>query len=110
MTKIQICTHIKDDGVRCGSPARRGRLYCYHHDLMLRGHRIRPDAPCHIPLIRTSRDYAALVRDAMQRASKDRYSPAEQKSLLYALQVARSVLTLMRDEKRAERKRKDHTL
>lgn len=28
---IKICTHIKFDGVRCGSPAMRGNSRCYFH-------------------------------------------------------------------------------
>jgi len=26
-----ICTHIKSDGIRCGSPAMRGHSRCYFH-------------------------------------------------------------------------------
>ena len=25
------CQHIKDNGIRCGSPALRGKQFCYHH-------------------------------------------------------------------------------
>ncbi len=28
---ISICTHIKSDGIRCGSPAMRGHSRCYFH-------------------------------------------------------------------------------
>lgn len=28
---VPVCTHIKTDGVRCGSPAVSGTLFCYHH-------------------------------------------------------------------------------
>ena len=29
--KIPICNHIKTDGVRCGSPALKGKRSCYYH-------------------------------------------------------------------------------
>jgi hypothetical protein len=29
---IPLCTHIKTDGVRCGSPALRGKRFCYFHN------------------------------------------------------------------------------
>jgi hypothetical protein len=28
---VQLCTHIKTDGVRCGSPAVAGSEVCFHH-------------------------------------------------------------------------------
>lgn len=30
-TTVPMCTHIKTDGVRCGSPAVSGTDFCYHH-------------------------------------------------------------------------------
>lgn len=27
----RICRHVKTNGLRCGSPAFKGRLFCYHH-------------------------------------------------------------------------------
>ncbi|HYL13004.1 MAG TPA: hypothetical protein VEV41_08205 [Terriglobales bacterium] len=31
MVSFPICEHIKNDGIRCGSPALRGRSFCYFH-------------------------------------------------------------------------------
>jgi hypothetical protein len=31
MAGVLICQHVKRDGVRCGSPAIRGKRYCFHH-------------------------------------------------------------------------------
>src|ERR1700730_1578610 len=33
----RIWTHIKVNGVRCGSPALRGEVFCYFHQRMIRG-------------------------------------------------------------------------
>lgn len=30
-SNYKVCEHIKDDGVRCGSPALRGKEFCYYH-------------------------------------------------------------------------------
>ncbi len=46
---VRLCRHVKQDGVRCQSPAMRPEEYCYHHlrykgvrlwtgGLLLRGH------------------------------------------------------------------------
>ena len=40
MTQYPTCTHIKEDGTYCGSPALVNRRYCYFH-LNLRGRRLR---------------------------------------------------------------------
>jgi len=31
---VPLCTHIKTDGVRCGSPAVSGTALCYHHSVV----------------------------------------------------------------------------
>jgi hypothetical protein len=36
-TNVRVCTHIKVNGVRCGSPALRGEVFCYFHQRMIRG-------------------------------------------------------------------------
>ena len=32
--EVQICEHIKDDGIRCGSPAKHGKSLCHFHARM----------------------------------------------------------------------------
>ena len=34
---IRVCTHIKVNGVPCGSPALHGEIFCYFHQRMIRG-------------------------------------------------------------------------
>ncbi len=34
---VRVCTHIKVNGVRCGSPSLRGEVFCYFHQRMIRG-------------------------------------------------------------------------
>ena len=40
MTQYPTCTHMKEDGTYCGSPALVNRRYCYFH-LTQRGRRLR---------------------------------------------------------------------
>ena len=41
MRHIRLCQHTKDDGKLCGSPAMRGKRYCYFHlDVVLRRRRL----------------------------------------------------------------------
>ncbi len=43
----RICTHIKVNGVRCGSPALRGEVFCYFHQRMIRGVATPPKSRLH---------------------------------------------------------------
>ena len=41
MRYFSLCQHTKDDGKLCGSPAMRGKRYCYFHlDVVLRRRRL----------------------------------------------------------------------
>jgi hypothetical protein len=43
----RICSHIKVNGVRCGSPALRGEVFCYFHQRLIRGVRTPPKSRLH---------------------------------------------------------------
>jgi hypothetical protein len=43
----RVCTHIKVNGVRCGSPALRQEVFCYFHQRMIRGVRTPPKSRLH---------------------------------------------------------------
>ncbi len=45
--KTRICTHIKVNGIRCGSPALRKEVFCYFHQRMIRGVRTPPKSRLH---------------------------------------------------------------
>jgi len=44
---IPVCTHIKVNGVPCGSPALRGEAFCYFHQRLIRGVRTPPKSRLH---------------------------------------------------------------
>ncbi len=43
----RICTHIKVNGTRCGSPALREEVFCYFHQRLIRGVRTPPKPRIH---------------------------------------------------------------
>jgi len=43
----RVCTHIKVNGIRCGSPALREEVFCYFHQRMIRGVRTPPKSRLH---------------------------------------------------------------
>jgi hypothetical protein len=45
--KTRICSHIKVNGVRCGSPALREEIFCYFHQRMIRGVHTPPRSRVH---------------------------------------------------------------
>jgi hypothetical protein len=46
-TSTRTCTHIKVNGIRCGSPALRSEHFCYFHQRMIRGVRTPPKSRLH---------------------------------------------------------------
>ena len=43
----RVCTHIKVNGIRCGSPSLRQEVFCYFHQRMIRGVRTPPKSRIH---------------------------------------------------------------
>lgn len=43
----RICSYIKVNGIRCGSPALREEVFCYFHQRMIRGVRTPPNSRLH---------------------------------------------------------------
>ncbi len=82
--KAPRCTHVKSNGVRCGSPALLNRSFCYAHTQM---HRPSPGLDCLPPFEDANGIQCALmqVADAIVRDAIDTRRAAV---LLYALQIA----------------------
>jgi len=43
----RVCSHIKVNGIRCGSPSLRREVFCYFHQRMIRGVRTPPKSRLH---------------------------------------------------------------
>ena len=61
---IRVCTHIKVNGVPCGSPALRGEVFCYFHQRMIRGVRTPAKSRLHpIALIENEKGIQASLME-----------------------------------------------
>ncbi|HYH00684.1 MAG TPA: hypothetical protein VD837_16245 [Terriglobales bacterium] len=92
---VPQCHHRKDNGIRCGSPALRGRDFCYFHD------RQRRDHPTRRP--RTNTRYRDIMQfraldnrqaihdaliDTVNRMMRNEIEAKDATALIYALQTA----------------------
>ena len=101
MTNVPLCTHIKDDGVRCGSPARRNHTLCFFHDRAYRRHSIPPSAACKlIPVLKNDRDISVATTNVLRAIREGIFKPEDIKSLFYGLQIACSALPPRRGRRR----------
>ena len=86
------CGHRKPDGVPCGSPALRGKQFCYFHQRDLdRGHqraRIRRRAEnlkLHFPPLETLTDVRVALFDVVDALAANCIEPQRAGALLFAL-------------------------
>ncbi len=103
--EIRRCRHIKVNGTQCGSPALRGRCYCYfHHNWRSRGTygaaQRGSQKPCHsdFPVLEDANSVQAALMQVIRLMLAKEISPKEAGLLLYALQIASSNLRHLRLE------------
>ena len=96
---MRTCKHIKANGEFCGSPALRGREYCYFH-LTVLGRRLRTQkhimkGECHYLQLPTLEDADSIqlgVMQVMDALLRDQIDTKIAGLLLYGLQIASSNL------------------
>jgi len=93
VSKYPLCQRIKDDGVRCGSPALRGKDLCYFH---LRQLRLRPTRM--IPVLENKHSIQFAATQIMRAVLEDKLDNDRLRLMLYALQVATWNLPKCHDE------------
>src|SRR5579864_3441198 len=90
---IPRCTHIKTNGTQCGSPALRGRRFCFFHKNW-QGQRIalnaQPAAPLSftMPLLEDADSVQVALMQVMRLILAGQLDPKIAGLLLYALQTA----------------------
>src|SRR5450631_2100247 len=92
---VPICHHLKEDGVYCGSPALKGRNYCYFH-LNLRGRRLksararrRGDNPSlNLPFPEDMHAVQVSLAEILWALAERRIDHKDAGLMLYALQQA----------------------
>src|SRR5271170_2375744 len=90
---VPECRHIKTSGGKCGSPALRGRPYCYYHS-RLKERAAQPRSPylaIELPASLEDRGSIQLALSEIVTAiAESRIDPRRAGILLYALQIASS--------------------
>jgi hypothetical protein len=95
---FETCRHVKEDGIYCGSPALRGRKYCYSH-LMQRGRRLRRalaqsrNEPCQliIPPLEDLGSIRVALSEVVQALAAGQIDQRSAGLMLYAIQQATTV-------------------
>jgi hypothetical protein len=96
---MRTCKHVKANGEFCGSPALRGREYCYFH-LTVLGRRLRTQKHImkgenHYPQLPTLEDANSIqmaLMQVMEALLRDQIDTKVAGLLLYGLQIASSNL------------------
>jgi hypothetical protein len=86
---IRVCTHIKVNGVPCGSPALRGEIFCYFHQRMIRGVRTPPKSRLHpIALIENEEGIQASLMEIINALVRNTIDVRRAQLVLRALHIA----------------------
>src|SRR4029077_15747904 len=85
----RVCTHVKVNGVPCGSPALRGEVFCYFHQRMIRGVRTPPKSRLHpIALIEDASSIQASLMEIINAVVRNQIDIARARVVLRALHIA----------------------
>src|ERR1700680_1577297 len=85
----RVCTHIKVNGVPCGSPALRGEIFCYFHQRMIRGVRTPPKSRLHpIALIEDEEGITASLMEVINALVRNTIDFRRAQLILRALHIA----------------------
>ena len=83
------CTHIKTNGIRCGSPALRGRALCYYHARPARI-RFRQATIFTLPVVNDLETYLYALHLITTALAEDKLEISRATKLLQALRLARA--------------------
>jgi hypothetical protein len=85
----RVCTHIKVNGTRCGSPALREEIFCYFHQRMIRGVRTPPKSRLHpIALLENKESIQASLMEIINALVRNHIDVNRARLILRALYVA----------------------
>src|SRR5271166_6338337 len=85
----RVCTHIKVNGVPCGSPALRGEVFCYFHQRMIRGVRTPTKSRLHpIALIENEEGIQASLMEIINALIRNTIDFRRAQLILRALHIA----------------------
>jgi hypothetical protein len=85
------CRHIKTNGLKCESPALRGKPYCYFHTRLhnlARAPKPAADEPIKLPVLEDSSTIQFALAQVLDGLGSSRLDPRRAGLLLFALQIA----------------------
>jgi hypothetical protein len=93
----RVCTHIKVNGIRCGSPSLRGEVFCYFHQRMIRGIRTPPKSRLHpIANFEDAQAIQASLMEVVNALVRNHIDVARARLILRALSIAARNATKVR--------------
>ncbi len=85
----RVCTHIKVNGIRCGSPALRQEVFCYFHQRMIRGVRTPPKSRLHpIAMLENQESIQAALMEIVNALVRNQIDVPRARLVLRALSIA----------------------
>ena len=100
---VRICSHIKGDGIRCGTPALHGRQFCYFHQrahhpgARLATRRYRAPIPDSVASLQIA------MAHAMQALMSGDLTPKQANSIMYGINLSTNLLRLSKPLSESER-------
>jgi hypothetical protein len=91
---VPVCEHIKDNGVRCGTPAIRGRHFCYYHSRAHRPHAIVGEYNYCAPIPESREALQIAVAHVLQALSNGKLERKVANSMFYGLHLATKILRM----------------
>ncbi len=95
MSKVPLCTHIKTNGLRCKSPALRGRELCFFHYRFRERQRQLEE---HMPPLEDANAIQFAIMQVIRAVLDDRIDLKKANTVLYGLQIANSNMARVRLE------------
>ncbi len=85
----RVCTHIKVNGIRCGSPSLRQEVFCYFHQRMIRGVRTPPKSRLHpIANFEDAQSIQASLMEVVNALVRNHIDVPRARLILRALSIA----------------------
>ena len=85
----RICTHIKVNGIRCGSPSLRQEVFCYFHQRLIRGVRTPPKSRLHpIAILEDEASIQASLMEIINALVRNHIDVNRARLILRALYIA----------------------
>jgi hypothetical protein len=86
---VRLCTHIKVNGICCGSPSLRGEVFCYFHQRMIRGVRTPPKSRLHpMAVLEDEQSIQASLMEIINAVIRNQIDINRARLILRALHIA----------------------